>query len=144
MKPQNADYQSAVKEIFNQAAFIEDLGIVLRHVEPGRCETELPLAPRHMQQDAFVHAGVQATMADHTAGAAGGSLIAEDKIVLTVEFKINLLRPATGERLLCQAQVIKPGRTLIVAESEVYALAAGQSKLVAKAMVTLAVVDKPH
>jgi uncharacterized protein (TIGR00369 family) len=98
--------------------------------------------PKHFQQDTFIHAGVQATMADHTAGAAAGSLVKESEIVLTVEFKINLLRPAVGESLRCIAKVLRTGKTLIVAESEVYATKAGDEKLCAKAMVTLAVVSR--
>ena len=66
-----------------------------------------------------MHAGVQATMADHTAGGAAATMIEPDHIVLTVEFKINLLRAAKGERLTCHSQVLKPGSRLIVVESEV-------------------------
>ncbi len=87
-----------------------------------------------------MHAGVQATMADHTAGGAGGTLVKEGDLVLTAEFKINFLRPAIGESFRCRAMVLKPGKTLIVAESEVYANQGGTEKLVAKAIVTLAVV----
>ncbi len=100
------------------------------------------IQPKHMQQDTFIHAGVQATMADHTAGASAGTLIKGSEIVLTVEFKINLLRPAVGESLRCIAKVLRAGKTLIVSESEVYALQNGEEKLCAKAMVTLAVVGK--
>ena len=137
--PQN---RAINKEIFQQAPFIADLGIQLRDVGQGWCETELQVAPRHMQQDNFIHAGVQATMADHTAGGAAATLIGENQLVLTVEFKINLLRPAQGEVLRCRAQVLKPGRTLSVVESEVYAVTGEQQKLVSKATVTLAVMEK--
>lgn len=130
------------KEIFQQAAFIADLGIQLHEVGQGWCETELQIAARHMQQDNFVHAGVQATMADHTAGGAATTLIGGNQFVLTVEFKINLLRPAHGEVLRCRAQVLKPGRTLSVVESEVYAVTGEEQKLVSKAIVTLAVMEK--
>lgn len=142
MDVKNPHYREQVQEIFRQAAFVMDVGIQLQTVEPGRCETELVVLSRHLQQDAFIHAGVQATMADHTAGAAAGTLVAANELVLTVEFKINLLRPAQGERLHCQAVVLKPGRTIIVVESEVYALKQAQSALVSKATVTIAVVPK--
>ncbi len=81
-------------------------------------------------------------MADHTAGASAGTLVKEYEIVLIVEFKINLLRPAIGESLRCRANVLRAGKTLIVAESEVYAIKNGDEKLCAKAMVTLAVVSR--
>jgi len=86
-----------------------------------------------------VHAGVLATVADHTAGAAGSTLLAADEYVLTAEFKINLLRAARGERLVCRAQVLKPGRILTVVESEVFSVTDEAPTLVAKASVTLAV-----
>lgn len=77
-------------------------------------------------------------MADHTAGAAAGTLRAANEIGLTVEFKINLLRPAKAERLRSQAKVIKTGRRICMAESEGYAVEPGEPKLVSKATVTLA------
>jgi len=140
LKPRTPDFPGKVREIFQRAAFIEDLGIGLSDLGPGWCESALEVAPKHRQQDGFVHAGVQATMADHTAGGAAATLAAEGELVLTVEFKINFLRPARGERLRCRATVLRQGRTLNVAESEVYAQRDGNEKLVAKAMVTLTLV----
>lgn len=87
-----------------------------------------------------MHAGVQATVADHTAGCAGLTLLAAEELILSVEFKINLLRPAQGSSLRCRAEVLKPGRTLVVAESSVYAGGPQEEVLTAKATVTLAVV----
>ena len=81
-------------------------------------------------------------MADHTAGAASSTVVKEGEIVLTVEFKINLLRPAVGDSLRCKAQVLRAGKTIIVTESEVYAIKDGDEKLCAKAMLTFAVVGK--
>lgn len=136
------NYLRVFREIFDQAAFIADVGIKLHDLGPGWCETRLEVQPKHLQQDRFIHAGVQATMADHTAGAAAGTLAKEGQLVLTVEFKINLLRPAMGQALRCRANVLKPGRTLTVAESEVWAAEGDEEKLVAKATVTLAVVNR--
>lgn len=126
--------------IFKAAPFVASLGLHLVSVDPGVCETELIVKPRHLQQDGYVHAGVQATMADHTAGGAAATLIEPGHIVLTVEFKINLLRAATGERLRCRSQVLKPGSRLIVAESEVFCENEVQSKLVSKTTASIAVV----
>ncbi len=137
----NENYKETISNIFSKANFIAEPGIQLKDIGPGWCETELRLAAKHLQQDQFVHAGVQATMADHTAGAAAGTLLDKNEMVLTVEFKINLLRPATGKRLRCKAKVLKPGRRLTVVESEIYAVTPEEAKLVAKAMVTLAIPD---
>ena len=132
-----------IERLFDAAPFIRDIGMSLVAIAPGRCETRLVLSERHLQQDGVVHAGVLATMADHTSGTAGASIIRADAYVLTAEFKINLLRAARGERLHCVGTVLKPGSRLIVAESEVFDGDPASGKLVAKATVTLAVMTKP-
>lgn len=129
-----------VKRIFNQAPFILDMGIELESLGHGECTTVLLLQPRHLQQDGYVHAGVQATMADHTAGAAAATLLQSGQMVLTAEFKINLLRAARGDRLICRSGVLRPGKQLTVVESEIFSEAMEPEKLVSKAMVTIAIV----
>lgn len=129
-----------VTRIFRSAPFIAALGLEVDSVGPGTCTSVLLIAPRHLQQDGFVHAGVQATIADHTAGAAAATLLPPGQIVLTVEFKINLLRAAKGERLICRSTVIKPGSQLSVVESEVFCVASGTERLVSKATATMAIV----
>ena len=129
-----------LRKIFQAAPFIHSLGIELDSVSDGACHTRLALRPEHLQQTGVVHAGVIATMADHTAGGAAGSVLGANSYPLTVEFKVNLLSPASGDRLVCHARVLKAGRTFIVAESEVLAGRETQEVLVAKAIVTLAVI----
>ncbi|NGP54090.1 PaaI family thioesterase [Thioalkalivibrio sp. XN8] len=131
-----------VERLFSSAPFIRELGLELVAVTQGECRSRLVLAERHLQQDGFVHAGVQGAMADHTAGAAAASLVPPGQRILGAEYKINLLRAARGEALLCTARVIKAGRTLVVAEAEIRCRAGEDEKLVAKAMVTLAVVGE--
>jgi uncharacterized protein (TIGR00369 family) len=104
--------------------------------------TRVTIRDCHLQQDGFVHAGLIATMADHTAGYASFSLVPPDRRILTVEYKINYLLPASGDHLECRSRVIKPGKTLLVTESEVYAVRAGTAVLVAKAMLTMAAVPQ--
>lgn len=140
MQSKNPHFESVVRKIFDSAPFIRSLGMQLTRLEEGSCQTELVIRPEHLQQNNIVHAGVQATMADHTAGTASGTLIGPDEIVLTVEFKINLLRPASGASLRAVARVIKPGKRLIITESDVFALSPKGEIHVARAMVTLAVV----
>jgi uncharacterized protein (TIGR00369 family) len=127
-----------LRRIFGAAPFIADLGIELISAEDGTCVTHLDLLPRHLQQDGFVHAGVQATMADHTAGAAAATVAQPGHMVLTTEFKINLLRPARGQHLECIANVLKPGRMLSVVESEVYCHSESKRVLVSKSIATIA------
>lgn len=133
--------KSEIERIFLSAPFIADLGIRLESVAPGECRTSLVLAQRHLQQDGYVHAGVQATVADHTAGAAAATLARPGQYVLTAEFKINLLRSARGSHLTCVAKVLKAGSSLTVVESEVFCGTADESRLVSKATVTVAIVN---
>ena len=79
-------------------------------------------------------------MADHSAGAAAASLLRSGEIVLTAEFKISLMRAARGERLRCQAEVIRPGSRASFAESTVFCESGGVEKMVARASISLAVV----
>lgn len=145
MKVNNPDFAVETRRVFDQAPFIQWLGAELVEFTPGHCLTRIALHDNHRQQDGFVHAGVQATLADHSCGTAAATLIAANERVLTADFSINLLRPARGHTLMCEARVIKQGKTLTVAEGEVFAIseASGESeqrKLVAKATVTLAIV----
>jgi uncharacterized protein (TIGR00369 family) len=145
MNPANPEYPAKAREIFARAAFVRDLGIALTGIRPGACESELEIQTRHLQQNGYVHAGVLATLADHTAGAAAGTLVRADQGVLSIEFKINFLRPAVGGRLRCRSQVLRPGRTLSVVESELLMDEPPDDRLVAKATVTLAIVpDRAH
>ena len=100
------------------------------------------MLPKHLQQDGYAHSGVRATIADHTAGAAAGKVIATGLLLPTVEFKINLLRPGRGERLVCEARVLKPRRTLVVVEAEVYGIEEKGNTLVSKATVTMAALEQ--
>jgi len=143
MTPQNPAYKERIAEIFGSAPFIQHLGITLADCGPGWCETRLLLRPEHHQQNGYVHAGVMGTMADHTAGAAAATLMAADEIVLTVEYKLHLLRPAQGWELFCRAEVLRPGRSISVVESEVYALdETGKRTLVSKLIATMTQLKK--
>ena len=130
-----------IAAIFDNAPFVQHLGIrVVRQAE-GACDTVMSVRAEHLQQDGYVHAGVIATIADHTAGGAAGTLLKAHQGVLSIEFKVNMLRPAKGEELFCRGTVLRGGRTITVAESEVFARSNGlDDKLIAKATVTLAVV----
>ena len=134
--------RDALEHFFTAAPFIRELGLVLESVTPGECRSRLQITERHLQQDGFVHAGVQGAMADHTAGAAAASLLRPGQRILGAEYKISLLRAARGESMYCVARVIKAGRTLTVAEAENWCVAGGEEKLVSKALVTLAVVGE--
>lgn len=129
--------RSEIQRLFTTDPFVQHVGMRLLEAGEGWCESEIEIQAHHQQQDSFIHAGVQATMADHTAGSAAATLIRPGQYVLTVEFKINLLRPAQGQRLRCKAEVLKPGKTLSIVESSLFT-----DTLVSKATVTLAILEK--
>ena len=144
MRLQDKNAIERAKGLWQQASFINKLGIELEDIKPGETRSRLQVKDWQGQAEGYVHAGVIATMADHSCGCAGGTLVRADEIVLTIEFKVNLLRPATGEALICFARVIKPGKTIIVCEAEVFSQKRQREKLVAKTIVTLAVVADPQ
>ncbi len=102
----------------------------------GIFETCLNVRDEHRQQDGFVHAGVIATMADHTSGYASYTTVSEKFRILTVEFKINYFKPATGLLIICRSKVINNGRKIKVAESEIFSVSDGIEKPVSKGMFT--------
>ena len=113
------------------------IGLEVVRADYGQFDSRLRLRPDHSQQDGFVHAGVIATMADHTAGYAAYTTVSEMHRILSIEFKINFFKPAIGESIVCRSKVVNNGNTIKVSESEIFSLTQDQEKLVAKAMVTL-------
>jgi len=111
----------------------------LTQIEDDYCETVLIPSERHRQEHGLIHAGVLATMADHTSGCAARGAVGLESDVISVEFKINFLRPAIADRLRCRGRVLRAGKMLVVCEAEVFAEKDSEEKLVSKAMVTLAV-----
>ncbi|MEM9384048.1 MAG: PaaI family thioesterase [Pseudomonadota bacterium] len=126
-----------VRALAADAPFVRWLGVEVVNAGQGWVETELLLTPNHLQQTGVVHAGVQATLADNTAGAAATTVIDDAQTVVSVEFKLNLLRGARGNKLRCRSEVLKSGRRIVVAESAVMVEAEQGPRLVSKATVTL-------
>ena len=135
--PTHPDFAQRVRASFERQGAMATLGASLAAVEPGRVVIELPWAQPLTQQHGFLHAGIVATALDSACGYAGFSLMPLDAAVLTIEFKINLLAPARGERFRMEGLVLKPGRTITVAEGRAYALDGGKEKLVATMNATL-------
>ncbi len=112
-------------------------GFEVTAVDDGFFHTRVTVRPEHRQQDGFVHAGVIAAMADHTAGYAAYTVVSGDFRILSIEFKINFFKPAAGDELVCRSKVIHPGRTVIVSESDVFSVSGDREKRVSRATVTL-------
>jgi len=111
-------------------------------IKRGYFQSRVRIEEHHRQQDGFIHAGVMATMADHTAGYSAFTTVSEEFQILTIEFKVNFLRPAYGDSLVCRSRVIREGNQLIVSESEVFDQREGGEAMVAKALVTLMAVHR--
>lgn len=122
--------------------FIADLGVEAIKYERGYLESRLKIYNRHRQQDNYIHAGILTTMADHTAGYAAYSLIAEEMRILTIEFKINFLRPAYGHTLICKSRIIREGGQILIGESEVFDQRSDKEVLAAKGLITLMAVHQ--
>jgi uncharacterized protein (TIGR00369 family) len=134
---QTPAYAERVHESFARQGAMQTLGARLGLVAPGAVDIELDWAVGLTQQHGFLHAGMVATALDSACGYAGLTLMAEDAAVLTIEFKINLLAPARGERFRMEGRVLKPGRTITVCEGRAFALDGSQEKLVATMGCTL-------
>ncbi len=122
--------------------FIEYCQFKAEIIKKGYFQSRVRIEEHHRQQDGFIHAGVMATMADHTAGYSAFTTVSKDFQILTIEFKINFLRPAFGDALVCRSRVIREGSRIVISESEVFDIRGEEETLVAKAMVTLMVVNK--
>lgn len=136
-EPRNPDFEARVRESFARQAAMRTLGATLAVVKAGQVEITLPWAEPLTQQHGFLHAGMVATALDSACGYAGFTLMAANAAVLTIEFKINLLAPAQGQRFRMVGNVIKPGRTVTVCEGQAWAIDGGREKLVATMGCTL-------
>ncbi len=106
-------------------------------IDAGQVEIGFPYQVQLTQQDGFIHAGISSTIMDSACGYAAFTLMPVEARVLTIEFKINLLAPAAGDSFRAIGKVRKPGRSVFVAEAELYATSSGTDKLVATMVGTL-------
>jgi uncharacterized protein (TIGR00369 family) len=136
-EPKDPDYAARVRASFARQAAMATIGALLAEVEPGRVVIELPWAQALTQQHGFLHAGMVATALDSACGYSAFSLMPLGAAVLTIEYKINLLAPAQGERFRMVGEVIKPGRTVTVAEGRAYSVQPGGDRLIATMGCTL-------
>ena len=135
----NPDFAARVRDSFARQAAMRLIGARLTEVEPGRCVIELPVREELTQQHGYVHGGVVAMIADSAGGYAGFTLMPSDASVLTVEYKINILAPANGDRLVATGEVLKPGRSLSIVRAEVVAVKGDRHVRVAAMQQTLMV-----
>ena len=114
------NYQERVRHSFAKQSFLVQMGAEIIHIAPGEVQIALNAREGLQQQHGFFHAGVSTSLADSAAGYAAFTLFAAGDGVLSSEFKINLLNPAEGDRLVAHGRVIKPGRMLTICSGDVF------------------------
>jgi len=132
-------FDARVRDSFARQGAMALIGAALADVAPGYCAIALEPRPEVSQQHGYVHAGILATLVDSAGGYAAFTLFGQDCSILTVEYKLNVLAPAQGERIVAEGFVVKPGRTLAITRGEVHAEQAGKRTLVAIMQQTLMV-----
>lgn len=134
---QDPDYEARVRKTFAGQLALATLGITLAKVEPGTLELRMPYDAKFSQQNGFLHGGVVSAGLDTACGLASYTLMPAVADILTVEFKINLLAPAKGQTFRFVGNVVKPGRTLVIAEGRAFANDDGREKLIATMSATM-------
>jgi uncharacterized protein (TIGR00369 family) len=134
---QDADFENRVRTSFARQRVMQTLGIEITRLAPGEIDLAMAYDAAYTQQHGFIHAGIISAALDSACGYAAFSLMAPDAAVLTVEFKTNLLAPASGERFLFRAHVVKPGCTLTVCEAQAFAVTDKGERLIATMTGTL-------
>jgi uncharacterized protein (TIGR00369 family) len=135
--PRDSEFENRVRASFARQKIMHTIGATLSSIEPGAVEIVLRFRADLTQQHGFLHAGVVATILDTACGYAAFSLMLPNYAVLTVEYKINLLAPATGSQIIAKACVKRAGRTLFVCAGDAFAQDNGEEKLVASMMATI-------
>ena len=115
------DYEARCRASFAKQRFMDTLGAQLVTVRPGEAVIELPFSSQLTQQDGFLHAGAITSIMDSACGYAALSLMPEGSAVLSVEFKVNLMKPAAGSMFRASGKVLKSGKTLSVCTGTVEA-----------------------
>ena len=138
----NPSFADDIKQSFAKQTIMSLIGAELTRVEPGVIEITLPYRADLAQQHGYLHAGIVTTIADSACGYAAYSLMPPNSEVLSVEFKVNLLRPAKGETFSAVAEVVKSGKTLTVVRADVFGIEEDRRELVATMLGTMICLSK--
>jgi uncharacterized protein (TIGR00369 family) len=138
----NPSFAVEINQSFAKQTIMALIGAELTRVEPGLIEITLPYRADLAQQHGYLHAGIVTTIADSACGYAAYSLMPPNSEVLSVEFKVNLLRPAKGEMFSAVAEVVKSGKTLTVVSADVFAIEDDRRDLIATMLGTMICLSK--
>jgi uncharacterized protein (TIGR00369 family) len=134
---ENPEFESAVRESFGRLALMKTLGATLERVATGEVDIAVPFREDLSQHHGFMAAAVLTAIVDVAGGYAAMTLMPAGTSVLTVEYKVNFLAPARGERMVARARVIRPGRTVTTCAGDVFAVAGGSERIVATMLATM-------
>lgn len=135
----NVNFAQTVSESFYKQGLMRYLGAKLDAVEPGYVRIVMPFSDNLTQQHSYFHAGAMTSIVDSACGYASLTLMPANAEVLTIEFKVNFIAPASGEYVIAHGRVLKPGRTVTVCQGEVFAIKDGVEKLCAVMQATMIV-----
>jgi len=135
--PRDPNFYERVRGSFQRQRVMAWIGAELTRLAPGHCEIRLPHKPELTQQHGYIHGGIIGTIGDTAAGYAAYTLMPPASSVLTIEYKMNLLAPGDGELLIARGEVVRAGRTLVVARADVFAVKDGKETLCAALLQTL-------
>ncbi len=136
-EPKNPDFKTTVEDSFKKQQVMQTINASLLNIEPGKVEIELQFSEQITQQHGFIHAGIVSTVIDSACGYAALSLMPAGYGVLSIEFKVNLLAPARGEKFRAVGLVKKAGKTITVTEGELIAYDNNKESVVATMVATM-------
>ena len=130
-------FEPALHDGFTRQKLMATLGAKLIRVASGDVQIEMPYSEHIGQQSGFVHAGAIAAIADSACGGAAITMWPPGSDVVSIEFKLNLLAPARGERFVARARVVRSGKTISVCSADVFAIDAAGETLIATMLATM-------
>jgi uncharacterized protein (TIGR00369 family) len=136
--------ESIVRDSCSRQGFMKTLGAEISVLDHGQVDIRVAYRPTLTQQNGFIHAGVLTSILDSACGYAAMSVGPEKHDVLSVEFKVNLLAPAKGERFVARAAVKRAGKNLTVCTADAFAIQNGQEKVVATMLATMMNISPNH
>jgi uncharacterized protein (TIGR00369 family) len=144
LQPIDAGFEARVRTGFERQPVMLLINARIIKVVPGEVHVEFPFNKSLCQQNGYIHAGVLTTVIDSACGAAALSLMSPENGVLSIEFKVNFLSPAIGDKFLGIGRVIKAGRNITVCSGEALSFVNGTEKLIAAMQATMMTVAKPN
>lgn len=136
-EPRDPNFEEVIRASFGLQRVMSTIGARLRSVMPGEVEIELPFREDLTQQDGYLHAGITTTIVDSACGYAAFTFMPAGSGVLTVEYKVNFVAPARGDKFIATGRVLRPGRTLTLCNGEVNAVEGEKRTLIAAIQTTM-------